>query len=283
MKSLKCLSLQRVQRLALPPCHLLDLPATLAKDLMVARLFCGSFSGLVGNDSNTVLFQTALTIGYDGADWTFSYRTSGQVFYCCFNCDYIRPDLVTVTLKPNLPAPFFSPFYKTNSSMQNLVRGGQQEPPSVLLQVEVEAGGMEGVLIFSGKEGGIFFTSRLLVRVLEDGRRTLRHKATISGPRDGGASGGQGTRNGRGSAAQQYFQLHDSLLERGSSAEWAFPEPEVRDCTNEEWSDLDTEPWVGSQEDYFESSEEEEQEDWRPLPVPDWTNFLEDFWLSIKL
>ena len=46
---------------------------------------------------------------YDGAKWTFLYRSQLRPIVCCPSCDFVRPELVVHTLQEGVPGPFFHP------------------------------------------------------------------------------------------------------------------------------------------------------------------------------
>ena len=277
VSSLKRLCLMRVHELDFPTDSLQDLPDTLVKELAKARLFCGNYLGQTvvryGVDS-PVMSQTCLSIRYDWIHWTFVFRSQSIIIPCCYSCDYIQPHLYTVSIKEHVSSPFFSPFSRTKNKV---VLESEGNPPDIWLQVEMDEDAWEGVLTFSGTGGGgIFYTSRLIVT--DTGSlKELCHRADITG------------RMG-GSVLYDYLDDNEGEI---LPAELAFIEPVNRICTNTEWSDY--EEWIDDVEtedtDWFDHWEDElvgdiedgDGWDWAPLPLPDWENFIREFWYSLKL
>jgi len=155
------------QGLALPAAA--DLPATLAADLAKLRLFCGEFSNEDGLGT--------LGISYDGEEWSFSVTEYQPLFIGIL-------DLMAMVVKFTLPTtltehtsvPFFSLFPSTSS----MVKATIPSPPTVTLRVVMEGCATRGALVFRGEEGGVTFTS-LVVVTARHGRRHLRHQATLAG------------------------------------------------------------------------------------------------------
>ena len=105
VKSLRCLSHICVQELGIADYSGEDIPASLREDLDKARLFCGDYVENV--ETNSGQFLTALSIQYDGVNWTFAYQSNFWLCLCCYNCDFVQPSLFTSIVQENVPCPFF--------------------------------------------------------------------------------------------------------------------------------------------------------------------------------
>ena len=137
---------------------------------------------------------------HDGVNWIFSSRSQTILLDCCFNCSYTRPPLTTATLTENHLQPFYSPFFRTDLAMRDLVQ--VQEPPNMKLTVTMDEFGLEGSLVFQGEKEICIFNSEILVTVGHNGLQQIFHKSTITGI--------FGT-------LHSSLQSHDTLLEMVSS------------------------------------------------------------------
>ena len=75
------------------------------------------------------------------------------------------------TLTEHTSVPFFSLFPSTSS----MVKATIPSPPTVTLRLVMEGCATRGALVFRGEEGGVTFTS-LVVVTARHGRRHLRHQ-----------------------------------------------------------------------------------------------------------
>eukprot|EP00092_Neocalanus_flemingeri_P054845 GFUD01064662.1.p1 GENE.GFUD01064662.1~~GFUD01064662.1.p1 ORF type:complete len:250 (+),score=38.08 GFUD01064662.1:52-801(+) len=111
MRSLRSLCLLKVHSLGL---DMSPLPPSLDKDIKIVRLFNRSFIGEVylGMDFGAGLFvrQKAFSIQYDGASWSFLYRSNHFQADCCPHCDFVEPDLKQFTLEEGKLAPVLPHF-----------------------------------------------------------------------------------------------------------------------------------------------------------------------------
>lgn len=278
--SLRSLSLMRVHDMGLPSSTFQGegIPATLVKDLAKAKLFSGNFVEDNHDYFETSIQQTALTIRYDGTYWTFSSRSRSCVLDCCYNCDFVRPDLMTVTLQENVSSPFFSPFSRTDVCVQEQT---QQNPPDITLNVQMEKDGSEGLLTFRGNDGGgVKFTSVLKV-LTTDGLHLLHHKADIT------------NREGRSFHLLDY--LDDGDYKEIMTAEMAFPELlQNLICMNQEISDFES--WWSQEDEHYDvfwddvgdhynsswggdedEDAEDDDEEW------EWDGGLTEFWASLDM
>ena len=106
------------------------------------------------------MVEVALTITYDGANWTFSHRSQDVVYpYFCHECwtnqGVVRPDLVTVTMQEGVAHPALPSEDLFNFSLEWLGHLGWG--PDIKLFVEMNEEGLHGKLIFkicSIKNGG---------------------------------------------------------------------------------------------------------------------------------
>ena len=157
MSTLRSLCMVRVLQLNFPASLLtvMDLPASLARDLAKARLFQGNFI-IKGGDPDNIhdprrIVEVALTITYDGAHWTFSHRSQDVVYpYFCPDCwtnqGVVRPGLVTVTMQEGVAHPTFLSEDLFNFSLEWL--GPLGLGPDMKLFVELNEEGSHGRLIF---------------------------------------------------------------------------------------------------------------------------------------
>eukprot|EP00092_Neocalanus_flemingeri_P054855 GFUD01064672.1.p1 GENE.GFUD01064672.1~~GFUD01064672.1.p1 ORF type:complete len:257 (+),score=38.83 GFUD01064672.1:52-822(+) len=108
MRSLRSLCLLKVHSLGL---DMSPMPPSLAKDIKIVRLFNRSFIGDVYLDYDFDLepglsvHQNAFSIQYDGASWSFLYRSNHFQAYCCPHCDFVEPDLEQFTLEAGKLVP----------------------------------------------------------------------------------------------------------------------------------------------------------------------------------
>eukprot|EP00092_Neocalanus_flemingeri_P017210 GFUD01018611.1.p1 GENE.GFUD01018611.1~~GFUD01018611.1.p1 ORF type:complete len:258 (+),score=43.15 GFUD01018611.1:77-850(+) len=106
MRSLRSLCLLKVHSLGL---DMSPMPPSLAKDIKIVRLFNRNFIGEVYLDYDfefgLFVHQNAFSIQYDGASWSFLYRSNHFQADCCPHCDFVQPDLVQFTLEEGKLAP----------------------------------------------------------------------------------------------------------------------------------------------------------------------------------
>lgn len=162
-----------------------DLPASLTKELAKIHLFCGNF---VNTDVQCLprnsVDETALTVGYDGITWTFSFRSQFHFFECCYTCNYTRPDIVTFSIKEKVPSPFCSPFWLISNCMYNekLLAAESTSSQSLLMTmaVDIKEDGSYGWITFKWRDGVVKYKSTIKVRVTDNGTRILTHKSWVT-------------------------------------------------------------------------------------------------------
>eukprot|EP00092_Neocalanus_flemingeri_P094115 GFUD01119660.1.p1 GENE.GFUD01119660.1~~GFUD01119660.1.p1 ORF type:complete len:258 (+),score=49.05 GFUD01119660.1:55-828(+) len=106
MRSLRSLCLLKVHSLGL---DMSPMPPSLAKDIKIVRLFNRNFIGEVYLDYDfefgLFVHQNAFSIQYDGASWSFLYRSNHFQADCCPHCDFVEPDIEQVTLEEGKLVP----------------------------------------------------------------------------------------------------------------------------------------------------------------------------------
>eukprot|EP00092_Neocalanus_flemingeri_P094116 GFUD01119661.1.p1 GENE.GFUD01119661.1~~GFUD01119661.1.p1 ORF type:complete len:252 (+),score=31.78 GFUD01119661.1:55-810(+) len=106
MRSLRSLCLLKVHSLGL---DMSPMPPSLAKDIKIVRLFNRNFIGEVYLDYDfefgLFVHQNAFSIQYDGASWSFLYRSNHFQADCCPHCDFVEPDLEQFTLEAGKLVP----------------------------------------------------------------------------------------------------------------------------------------------------------------------------------
>ena len=165
-----------------------DLPSGLVKELNLIKVFNGNYSFESENWNGSDVHQTALTILYDGVDWTFTSRSKSFHVFCCPTCDISQPDLQQLTVTEGVTVPATSPFShlqgwlgmaedlarRDNNSNKELKRLEMSFTVGVVSQ-----DGTFGEIAFRGIGGAILFNSIIQVDFTTEGLRVLSHRGTV--------------------------------------------------------------------------------------------------------
>eukprot|EP00092_Neocalanus_flemingeri_P021055 GFUD01022811.1.p1 GENE.GFUD01022811.1~~GFUD01022811.1.p1 ORF type:complete len:234 (+),score=55.98 GFUD01022811.1:58-759(+) len=217
MRSLRSLCLLQVHSMGQNVLDMSEIPASLAKDLKIIQLVNKTFGNwtLATNDVSTKVYQTALSIQYDGVSWNFQYCSNSFEVFCCLHCDFRQPDLKQFTLQEGKPAPVQSPFWEASNILEQL----DQEHPvdrRMIMSFEMNEEGTWGKISFRGSEDfavvPVVFSSNIVVKMNEAGQRKLNCDGLV----------------GRG-MVHHGFQKH--LIETAVAVEDAFSSPVLPFCS----------------------------------------------------
>eukprot|EP00092_Neocalanus_flemingeri_P108570 GFUD01139444.1.p1 GENE.GFUD01139444.1~~GFUD01139444.1.p1 ORF type:complete len:246 (+),score=67.72 GFUD01139444.1:67-804(+) len=178
MRSLRSLCLLQVHSMGQNVLDMSEIPANLAKDLKIIQLVNKTFGNwtLATNDVSTKVYQTALSIQYDGVSWNFQYCSNSYEVFCCPHCDFRQPDLKQFTLQEGKPAPVQSPFWEASNILEQL---NQEHPVDrrMTMSFEMNEEGTWGKISFRGSEDfavvPVIFSSNIVVKMNEAGQRKL--------------------------------------------------------------------------------------------------------------
>jgi hypothetical protein len=191
VKSLRSLCL--LQASSMDRQDFIDLPPGLVKDLNLMKVFNGNYSFESENRYGSDVHHTALTILYDGVNWTFSSRSQSYHVFCCVNCDIYQPDLHQLSVTEGEASTATSPFSQVRywlraQAYEALKDNEVQKVMNMKLTVEeVEQDGTFGEIAFRGAGESVLFSSIVQVDFTTEGTKFLSHRGTVTS--------GMGTRN----------------------------------------------------------------------------------------
>ena len=179
MRSLRSLCLLKVQSLNQDVLDKSVMPLSLVKDLQIMQLVNARFAICKINarsaTATSTVSQTALSIQFDGAAWTFRYRSNSfDISTCCMYCDFVEPKLQQFTLEEGTPIPTQSPFWETSNFLMQLE---QEQDLMMVMGFEMDEDKSRGKMTFRGSEDfavvPVIFHSDIVIEIGPGGQRKL--------------------------------------------------------------------------------------------------------------